>query len=92
MYFGAKQLPLNASFMSAPNHMWLYLENIFLEQLQINASDGYIHDEETILSGVIDKYPEKFSVIGRPLRGLRRAPLILNKGMETLRTASRRFR
>ncbi|WP_146681725.1 hypothetical protein [Thioclava sp. F28-4] len=75
MFFHGAPLPLNASFLSASIDLWPTVNARFLEELVDRAGDGYVHDEETIMSGVVAKYPELFQTLGRPVRGIRRLPL-----------------
>lgn len=72
MKYRGEILPLNASFICAPAQLWARLESAFLKALEECCFDGYAHDEETILSHVIDSEPELFYSIGRPTRGISR--------------------
>lgn len=84
MFFGSSPLPINASFLSSTSKMWVKLEDLFLEQLKTSSVDGYIHDEETVLGLIVERYPEMFWVLGKPVRGVRRAPLFINGGMKNI--------
>ncbi len=84
MFFGSSPLPINASFLSSSSKMWIKLEDLFLEQLKTSSVDGYIHDEETVLGLIVERYPEMFWVLGKPVRGVRRAPLFINGGMKNI--------
>ncbi len=75
MAYKGKRLPLNASFIGAPSRLWSSLESLYLQCLESHASDGYAHDEETILSHVLESNPDLFSLIGHPCRGLQRVGL-----------------
>lgn len=77
MFFHGAPLPLNASFLSASIDLWPKVNALFLEELAKRAGDGYVHDEETIMSGVVMQNPELFHTLGRPVRGIRRLPLKL---------------
>ncbi|MBC7146447.1 MAG: hypothetical protein H5U24_13745 [Thioclava marina] len=77
MFFHGAPLPLNASFLSASRELWPKVNALFLEELAKRAGDGYVHDEETIMSGVVAKHPELFHRLGKPVRGIRRLPLKL---------------
>jgi len=74
MLYQGHALPLNASFLGASPKVWPEIETLFLAELRRRAADGYIHDEETILSHVIKSAPERFHRIGVPVRGLQRLP------------------
>lgn len=94
MFFNGEPLPLNASFMGAARDVWPTIERLFLEQLRMRAGDGYVHDEETIMSYVIAQNPELFQVIGRPVRGAKRFPIKIASKLDEFRHATgcnRRF-
>lgn len=75
MSFHGDPLPLNASFMGAAPEVWPIVERLFREQLIRRAGDGYVHDEETIMSYVVADNPDLFQTLGRPVRGIGRIPL-----------------
>ncbi|QPZ91610.1 hypothetical protein [Thioclava electrotropha] len=77
MFFHGAPLPLNASFLAASIELWPKVNALFLEELAKKAGDGYVHDEETIMSGVVTQNPELFYTLGKPVRGIRRLPLKL---------------
>lgn len=63
MKFRGKQQTLNASLMvaSAGNWKWLACE---FEQTALNLfTEDYLHDEETILNDILDRFPDKFCLI-----------------------------
>lgn len=69
MRYLGKQLPLNASFLLGWPCEWAILFDLFHEKLRDLQSDGYPHDEETILSHVVRENPQLFKCIGHPFRG-----------------------
>jgi hypothetical protein len=71
-FYRRKKLPLNASFIAASPRLWPILEASYLEALKNCSADGYAHDEETILSHVMDANPGLFHAMGHPCRGFRR--------------------
>lgn len=85
MLYLDKTLPLNASFLGAAPALWPGIETLFLAELRKHAADGYVHDEETILSHVIAAHPDRFHQIGKPVRGLTRLPWKLAYLMKGLR-------
>lgn len=74
MFFKGHALPLNASFIGSDEATWSRLNRLFWKHLGIAAKEGVIHDEETVLSRVVQENPHLFHCIGRPLRGVRALP------------------
>mgnify|MGYP005858641393 CR=1 FL=1 len=68
LYLG-RRLPLSAGYLRADRDHWEVIENLFQAQLDTLQYDGYPHDEETVLSHVVGKYPRIFECIGRPYQG-----------------------
>lgn len=87
MLFNGEFLPLNASFLGASREVWPTIERLFLKQLRMRAGDGYVHDEETIMSYVIAENPELFQMIGRPVRGVKQIPIKAASMLRSLRHA-----
>ena len=69
MLYRAQRLPLSAGFLQADRQHWSTISRYFQEELATLQHDRYPHDEETILSHVVRKYPDMFECIGQPFRG-----------------------
>lgn len=89
-YYG-QTLPLNASFLAARPLVWQRVAKLFLEEIDVRASDGYVHDEETIMSHVISRAPEAFHLLGRPVRGIGSLPMKLAYSIRSKTRRTKRF-
>lgn len=63
------KLPLNASFLIARSNVWEEVQDEFHQQIASSRDEDYPHDEETLLSRVVQTRPELFDCIGDPYHG-----------------------
>lgn len=66
MQFQGRRLPLNASFLAGSGKAWQSVYSQFYGRLDECCTDGYLHDEETILSMAHLDSPELFHTVGQP--------------------------
>lgn len=80
--YRGKRLRLNASFLCGKTPVWNELNTEFQDTLNHHLTDAYAHDEETILSYVLDLRPDLFNCIGDMHTGLpKRIGRVLNRLM-----------
>lgn len=80
MRYRGDRLPLSAGYLRAWPEQWERLNSLFKEQLYRRRNCSYPHDEETVLSHVVEQHPELFECVGKPLTGpLRRIRYYSNR-------------
>lgn len=65
-------LRLNASFLLAHKDVWSQVQAKYEQQLEASLSDSYAHDEETLLSRVVQENSQLFTRIGSNYKGARK--------------------
>lgn len=71
-YYNGLPMKLNASFLLGSEHCWKVLDEKFDGALRDRMNDDYAHDEETVLSHVMQNNQNLFQSVGEMHRGVKR--------------------
>jgi hypothetical protein len=66
-----RQLPLNASYLSAPRTLWPRVRDLFAAVAEAAYAMPYGNDAETLFSECVQRHPEWFHCIGMPYSRLK---------------------